>query len=147
MATSDDELNVLAVDLLVSARDELVRHGSVCLSHVLLKGNGLRVFIADTGSDTDSMLRTLRALAPACSAVVSTFEAWVAPEHAGVRPSAHPSRVEAVVVCVQSLDGTLLLTAPFGRDDRNKPRPPSTTFVTADADFHFPYANLYTHTR
>ena len=60
------------------------------------------------------MARTLKAVAPACKAVGSTFEAWMAPEHVGVRPSAHPNRVEAIVVSVQSKEGSWFVTATFG---------------------------------
>ena len=61
------------------------------------------------------MARTLKAVAPACKAVGSTFEAWMAPEHAGVRPSVHPNRVEGIVVLVQSKDGSWCVTATFDR--------------------------------
>eukprot|EP00966_Prymnesium_polylepis_P266974 6167810-Prymnesium_polylepis.1 len=62
------------------------------------------------------MARTLKAVAPACKAVGSTFEAWIAPEHVGVHPSVHPNRVEAIVVSVQSKEGSWFVTAMFDRD-------------------------------
>ena len=61
------------------------------------------------GVDKDAMARTLKAVAPACTAVGSTFEAWMAPEQVGVRPSVHPNHVEAIVVSVQSKDGSCLV--------------------------------------
>ena len=83
MATKD-ELHTLAMSLLDNAKDDLARDGSVMNTHILLKMNGQKVCIADAGVDNDAMARTLKAVAPACKAVGSTFEAWIAPEHVGV---------------------------------------------------------------
>eukprot|EP00966_Prymnesium_polylepis_P282651 6530929-Prymnesium_polylepis.1 len=55
-------------------------------------------------------------LAP--KAVGSASEAWVAPEHAHARASAHPNRAEAIPVSVQSKDGSWCLVATFDRDER-----------------------------
>ena len=106
MATKD-ELHTLAMSLLDNAKDDLARDGFVMITHMLLKRNGQKLCIADAGVDKDAMARTLKALAPACKAVGSTFEAWIAyvpSEHVDVRPSMHPNRVEAIVVVVQSKD-------------------------------------------
>ena len=79
MATKD-ELHTLAMSLLDNAKDDLARDGSVMNTHILLKTNGQKVCVADAGVDKDAMARTLKAVAPG-----STFEAWMAPEHVGVR--------------------------------------------------------------
>ena len=100
--------------------------------------------IADAGVDNDAMARTLKAVAPACKAVGSTFEAWMAPEHAGVRPSAHPNRVEAIVVSVQSKDGSWFVMATFDRDGDGKPRSPSAPVVCWNTKFEGRYGSLYT---
>ena len=84
MATKD-ELHTLAMSLFDNAKDDLARDGWVMKTHMLLKRNGQKLCIADAGMDKDAMARTLKALAPACKAVGSTFEAWMAPEHVGVR--------------------------------------------------------------
>ena len=70
-------------------------------THMLLKRNDEKVCIVEAGVDKDKMARTLKALAPACKAVGSTFEAWIAyvpSEHVDVRPSMHPNRVEAILL-------------------------------------------------
>ena len=124
MATKD-ELHTFAMSLFDNTKNALARDGSVMNTHILLKRNGQKVCIADACVDKDAMARTLKAVAPACKAVGSTFEAWMAPEHAGVRPSVHPNRVEAIVVSVQSKDGSLCLVATFDRDEHGAPRSPS----------------------
>ena len=93
--------------------------------------------------DKDAMARTLKAVAPACKAVGSTFEAWIAPEHVDVRPSVHPNRVEAIVVSVQSKEGSWFVTATFDRDGDGKPRSPSAPVVCWNAKFEGRYGNLY----
>ena len=103
---------------------------------VCIVGAGVEVCIA--------MARTLKELAPDCKAVGSTFEAWMAPEHAGVRPSVHPDRVEGIVVSVQSKEGSWFVTATFDRDGDGKPRSPSAPVVCWNAKFEGRYGNLYT---
>ena len=91
MATKD-ELHTLAMSLFNNAKDDLARDGSVMNTHILLTRDGHKVWVNDhAGVDKDAMARTLKALAPACKAVGSTFEAWIAPEHVGVR-SVHSNR-------------------------------------------------------
>ena len=143
MATKD-ELHTLAMSLFDNAKDDLARDGWVTKTHMLLKRNGQKVCIADAVVDKDAMARTLKAVAPACKAVGSTFEAWMAPEHVGVRPSVHPNRVEAIVVSVQSKDGSWLVMATFDRDGDGKPRSPSAPVVSWNAKFEGRYGNLYT---
>ena len=97
--------------------------------------------------DKDAMARTLKAVAPACKAVGSTFEAWIAhvpSEHVDVRPLMHPNRVEAIVVSVQSKDGSWFVTATFDRDGDGKPRSPSAPVVCWNAVVEGRYGNLYT---
>ena len=62
----------------------------------------------------------------------------------GVRPSAHPNRVEAIVVSVQSKDGSWLVTATFDRDGDGKPCSPSAPVVCWNAEMEGRYGNLYT---
>ena len=100
--------------------------------------------IADTGVDKDAMARTLKAVAPACKAVGSIFEAWIAPEDVGARPSVHTNRVEAIVVSVQSKDGSWFVTATFDRDGDGKPCSPSAPVVCWNAEMEGRYGNLYT---
>ena len=138
------ELHTLAMSLFDNAKDGLARDGWVMKTHMLLKRNGQKLCIADAGMDTDAMARTLKALAPDCKAVGSTFEAWIAPEHAGIRPSVYPNRVEAIVVSVQSKDGSWLVMATFDRDGDGKPRSPSAPVVCWNAVFEGRYGNLYT---
>ena len=142
MATKD-ELHTLAMSLFDNAKDDLARDGSVMNTHILHKRNGQKLCIADAGMDKDAMARTLKALAPACKAVGSTFEAWIAPEHVDVRPSVHPNRVEAIVVSVQSKDGSWFVTATFDRDGDGKPCSPSAPVVCWNAKFEGRYGNLY----
>ena len=111
---------------------------------MLLKRNGEKVCIVDAGVDKDAMARMLKAVAPACKAVCSTFEAWMAPEHVGVRPSVHPNRVEAIVVLVQSKDGSWFVTATFDRDGDGKPCSPSAPVVCWTTEMGGRYGNLYT---
>ena len=84
MATKD-ELHTLAMSLLDNAKDDLARDGWVMKTHMLLKRNDEKVCIADAGVDKDAMARTLKAVAPACKAVGSTFEAWIAPYDVSAR--------------------------------------------------------------
>lgn len=97
------------------AKGELVRHGTVMNTHVLLKRDNTSVCLVEADVDKDAMVChcQLKAVAPACKAVESTFEAWMADYKddpaVNVRPSAHPSRVEAIVVSVQSKDGSWFL--------------------------------------
>ena len=96
MATKD-ELHTLAMSLLDNAKDDLARDGFVMKTHMLLKRNDETVCIVEAGVDKDKMAHTLKELAPACKAVGSTMEAWMAyvprsahlPEHVDVRPSMH----------------------------------------------------------
>ena len=119
---------------------------------MLLKRNDQKVCIADAGVDKDAMARMLKAVAPACKAVGSTFEAWIAhvprsahvPEHVDVRPSMHPNRVEAIVVLVQSKDGSWCVTATFDRDGDGKPCSPSAPEVCWTTVVEGRYGNLYT---
>ena len=143
MATKD-ELHTLAMSLLDNAKDDLARDGCVMKAHMLLKRNNEKVCIVEAGVDKDAMARTLKALAPACKAVGSTFEAWMAPEHVGVRPSVHPNRVEGIVVSVQSKEGSWFVTATFDRNGDGKPRSPSAPVVCWNAEFVGRFANLYT---
>ena len=143
MATKD-ELHTLAMSLLDNAKNDLARDGSVMKTHMLLKRNDETVYIVEAGVDKDAMARTLKAVAPACKAVGSTFEAWIAPEHVGVRPSVHPNRFEAIVVSVQSKEGSWFVTATFDRDGDGKPRSPSAPVVCWNAIFEGRYGNLYT---
>ena len=128
----------------MATKDELARDGFVMKTHILLKRNDEKVCIADAGVDKDAMARTLKAVAPACKAVGSTFEAWMAQEQVGVRPSVHPNRVEAIVVSVQSKDGSWFVTATFDRDGDGKPCSPSAPVVCWDAKIEGRYGNLYT---
>ena len=128
----------------MATKDELARDGFVMKTHMLLKRNDEKVCIVEAGVDKDKMAHTLKALAPACKAVGSTFEAWIAPEHVGVRPSVHPNRVEAIVVLVQSKDGSWFVTATFDRDGDGKPCSPSAPVVCWNAKFEGRYGNLYT---
>ena len=144
MATKD-ELHTLAMSLFDNAKDDLARDGSVKNTHILLTRDGRKVWVNDhAGVDKDAMARTLKAVAPACKAVGSTFEAWIAPEHVGVRPSVHPNRVEGIVVSVQSKEGSWFVTATFDRDGDGKPRSPSAPVVCWNAIFEGRYGNLYT---
>jgi hypothetical protein len=127
----------------INAKDDLARDGSVMNTHVLLKRNGQKVCVADVGVK-DAMTRTLKAVAPACKAVGSTFEAWIAPEHVVVRPSAHPNRAEAIVVSVQSKEGSWFVTATFDRDGDGKPRSPSAPVMCWNTKFEGRCVNLYT---
>jgi hypothetical protein len=139
-----DELHTLAMSLLDNAKDDLARDGFVMKTHMLLKRNGQKLCIADAGMDKDAMARTLKALAPVCKAVASTFEAWIAPEHVDVRPSVHPNGVEAIVVSVQSKDKTWFVTATFDRDGDGKSCSPSAPVVCWNAEMEGRYGNLYT---
>ena len=147
MATKD-ELHTFAMSLFDNAKDDLARDGWVMKTHpdasgMLLKRNGEKVCIVGAGVDKDAMARTLKELFPDCKAVGSTFEVWMAPEHVGVRPSVHPNRVEAIVVSVQSKDGSWLVMARFDRDGDGKPRSPSAPVVCRNAKFEGRYGNLY----
>ena len=116
-------------------------------THMLLKRNDEKVCIVEAGVDKDKMARTLKALAPACKAVGSAFEAWMAyvpSEHVDVRPSMHPNRVEAIVVVVQSKDGSWFVTATFDRDGDGKPCSPSAPVVCWTTVVEGRYGNLYT---
>jgi hypothetical protein len=143
MATKD-ELHTLAMSLFDNAKDDLARDGRVMKTHMLLKRNGEKVCIVDAGVDKDAMARTLKELAPDCKAVGSTFEAWMAPEHVGVRPSVHPNRVEGIVVLVQSKDGSWCVTATFDRGGDGKPCSPSAPVVCWTTVVEGRYGDLYT---
>eukprot|EP00966_Prymnesium_polylepis_P241964 5595631-Prymnesium_polylepis.1 len=92
------------------------------------------------------MARTLKAVAPACKAVGSTFETWIAPEDVDARPSVHPipNHIEAIVVSVQSKEGSWFVMATFDRDGDGKLRSPSAPVVCWNAEFQGRYGNLYT---
>ena len=141
MATKD-ELYTFAMALLDNAKNALARDGSVMNTHTLLKRNAQKVCIAEAGVDKDAMARMLKAVAPACKAVGSTFEAWMARD-VDARPSLHPSRFEAIVVLVQSKEGSWFITAKFDRDAHGKPRPPSAPEMSWNGDLGGRYTNLY----
>ena len=100
-------VHTLAMSLFDSAKDDLARDGSIMNTHILLTRDGQKVCVNDhAGVDKDAMARTLKAVAPACKAVGSTFvrglpgspqSMWVS-----VRPSVYANRVEAIVVSVGS---------------------------------------------
>ena len=119
-------------------------------THMLLKRNDEKVCNVEAGVDKDEMARMLKEVAPACKAVGSTLEAWIAyvpSEHVDVRvvrSSMHPNRVEAIVVVVQSKEGSWFVTATFDRDGDGKPRSPSAPVVCWNAKFEGRYGNLYT---
>ena len=85
----------------------------------------------------------MKMLAP--KAVGSASEAWVTPELAHVRASAHPNRVEAIVVSVQSKDGSWCLVATFDRDEHGAPRSPSAPLASWNSESEGVYAKTQTY--
>ena len=143
---NQDDLYTFMISLYEEAKVKLAREGGLMKSHTLLTLDGKKVFILESdGLDKNEVPRALKEVAPACKAMGSTCEAWMAPEKAsGVRPTDNPNRVEAIVVSVQSKEGSYLLCAKFDRDADANPSPPSSPVVSWNGEVvEGSYANLF----
>ena len=138
------ELHAFALNLYESAKQSLARDGSVLPTKILLLADDTKMCIVmPEGLNSpvaDAVADAVKTFAP--KAVGSASEAWVAPEHAHVRASEHPNRVEAIVVSVQSKDGSLCLVATFDRDEHGAPRSPSAPVVSWNPESEGVYGNL-----
>ena len=138
------ELHAFALNLYESAKQSLARDGSVLPTKTLLLADDKKVCIAvPEGLNSpvaDAVADAVKTFAP--KAVGSASEAWVAPEHAHVRASEHPNRVEAIVVSVQSKDGSWCLVATFDRDEHGAPRSPSAPVASWNPESEGVYGNL-----
>ena len=143
-----DELYTFAMELFETAKNELTRDGSVMHQHILLKRDDTKLCLlvasCHTQDHKDMIARQLKAVAPACKAVGTIFEAWMAENSDGnTPPSSDPNRFEAIWVSVQSEEGTWCLTSKFGRDPRGKPCTPSHPEAAWNTLQDGRYANLY----
>ena len=124
--STKDELYALATSIYEHVKNDLARDGDVPTTHILHQWDGKRMCIVESSDvDKDEMIAGLKLLAPAFKAVASFYEVWAAPVREGVRPSANPDRWEAIVVLVQSKEGSWMLMSKFDRDEHGKPGSPT----------------------
>lgn len=124
-------LRTIADGLYAVARDCLANDGYVAPQHFMVSGNGglAPITFVRLPEDTDEakalIADALKQLAPRVSAIATVHETWMAfGKDEERRVSERADRGEAILVIVQSRNGTWTLISPFKRDETGRPLRP-----------------------
>ena len=143
-------LELIARSMMETAKALLMRHGSLTIAPLLIRGTAPNwstiPLELDGHVNKEKLGAMLRLLAPYCEAIIVIDEAWMRvdePLEEVVLPVRNdPKRKEGIFVSAQSKHGDWLLISTFERDGHNLPKEPKDAVSVWNSGQSFIAANF-----